>query len=211
MLCCISCSNLWNFRPVFLSMPLLDRSRGALWVEGPKTRKIICYHVNNWQFLLCKRCAVKHDLWNRSVPATRMSMSTLYAPLGSLFQAQGENCETTSYIHQRLQNSKKWGRFERQHSTSIAKISHEGKFFQRQQFVIKVSEKYFGRPLRLCPCGCQAKTVLIQRCPGSVAKYWAKLIQIVVSQTNFRPWFGSSLRGKGPNTLIPDVKNFMPW
>ena len=35
-----------------------------------------------------------------------MSMSTLYAPWGSLFQAQGENCETTSYIHQRLQNPK---------------------------------------------------------------------------------------------------------
>ena len=34
-----------------------------------------------------------------------ISMSTLYAPLGSLFQAQGEYCETTSYIHQRLQNS----------------------------------------------------------------------------------------------------------
>ena len=103
-----------------------------------------------------------------------MSMSTLYAPLGSLFQAQGENCETTSYIHQHLQNSKNSGRFERQSSTSIAETSHEGKFFQRQKFVIKVSQEYFGRPLRLCPFGCQVKTLLIQRCPGSVAKYCAK-------------------------------------
>ena len=97
-------------------------------------------------------------------------MSTLYAPLGRLFQAQGENCETISYIHQRLQNPKKLGRFELQNSTSIAEISHEGKFFQRQKIVIKVSQQYFGRPLRLCPFGCQAKTLLIQRCPGSVAK-----------------------------------------
>ena len=69
-------------------------------------------------------------------------------------------------------------RFDRQNSTSIAEISHEGKFLQRQKFVkknIKISQKYYcGRPLRLCPCGCQAKTFLIQRCPGSVAKYCAK-------------------------------------
>ena len=47
---------------------------------------------------------------NSYYPSSRrsmsMSMSTLYAPLGSLFQAQGEICETTSYIHQHLQNSK---------------------------------------------------------------------------------------------------------
>ena len=70
--------------------------------------------------------------------ASSTSTSTLYAPLGSLFQAQGGNCETTSYIHQHLQNSKNSGRFERQNSTSIAETSHEGKFFQRQKFVIKV-------------------------------------------------------------------------
>ena len=103
-----------------------------------------------------------------------MSMSTLYAPLGSLFQAQGGNCETSSYIPQHLQNSKNSGRFERQSSTSIAETSHEGKFFQRQKFVIKESQECFGRPVRLCPCGCQAKTLLIQRSPGSVAKYCAK-------------------------------------
>ena len=32
--------------------------------------------------------------------------STLHARLGSLFQAQGNICETASYIHQRLQKSK---------------------------------------------------------------------------------------------------------
>ena len=76
--------------------------------------------------------------------STSTSTSTLYAPLGSLFEAQGGNCETTSYIHQHLQNSKNSGRFERQSSTSIAETSHEGKFFQRQKFVIKVSQEYPG-------------------------------------------------------------------
>ena len=42
--------------------------------------------------------------------------STLYAPLGSLFQAQGEKyCETTSCMHQRLQNSTKSGRYKLKH------------------------------------------------------------------------------------------------
>ena len=41
----------------------------------------------------------------------------------------GENCETTSYIHRRLQNSKNSGRLEGQKSTSIAAISHKGKVF----------------------------------------------------------------------------------
>ena len=31
----------------------------------------------------------------------------------------------------------------------------------------------FGRPMRLCPCGCQTITLLIQRCTGNVAKYCA--------------------------------------
>ena len=38
--------------------------------------------------------------------------STLYARLGSLFQAQGNICETASYIHQRLQKSKNSGSIE---------------------------------------------------------------------------------------------------
>ena len=66
-----------------------------------------------------------------------MSMSTLYAPLGRVFQAQEKIVELLA-------------------------------------IVIKVPQQYFGRPLRLCPFGCQAKTLLIQRCPGSVAKYCAK-------------------------------------
>ena len=37
-----------------------------------------------------------------------------------------------------------------------------------------LSQQYFRRPMRLCPSGCEAKTLLIQRCPGSVAKYRAK-------------------------------------
>ena len=95
-------------------------------------------------------------------------------PIGQPVSGTGENCETTSYIHQHLQNSKNSGGFERQSSTSIAETSHEGKFFQRQKFVIRVSQEYFGRSMRLCPCACQTKTLLIQRCPGSVAKYCAK-------------------------------------
>ena len=90
------------------------------------------------------------------------------------FRHSGGNYETTSYIHQRLQNSTKSGRFEHHKSGSIAAISHEGKFFKRQKFVIILSQQYFGRPMRLRPCGCQAITLLIQRCPGSVAKYCAR-------------------------------------
>ena len=96
--------------------------------------------------------------------------STLYAPLTT----QGGKCENTSSIHQRLQNSKKSGRLEHHNSTSIAVIPHEGKFFKRQKFVIILSQLYFGRPMFLCHCGCQANTRLIQRCPGSVATYCAK-------------------------------------
>ena len=92
-------------------------------------------------------------------------------PIRQPVSGTGSNCETTS---QRLQNSINSGRFERQNLTSIAEISHEDKFFQRQPFVIKVSHQYFGRPMRLCPCGCQATPLLIQRCPGSVAKYCTK-------------------------------------
>ena len=90
------------------------------------------------------------------------------------FRHRRENCETTSYIHQRLQNSTKSGRFEHHNAGSIAAISHEGKFFKRQKFVIILSQQYFGRPVRLRPCGCQAITLLIQRCLGSVAKYCAR-------------------------------------
>ena len=37
----------------------------------------------------------------------------------------------------------------------------------------EVSRQYFSRPTRLCPAGCQANILLIQRCPGNVAKYCA--------------------------------------
>ena len=46
--------------------------------------------------------------------------STLYAPLSCTGRG---NCETTSYTHQRLQNSTKSGRFEHHKSGSIAAIS----------------------------------------------------------------------------------------
>ena len=43
-----------------------------------------------------------------------------------------------------------------------------------RKFVIIPSQLYFGRPMRLCPRGCQTKTVLTQRCGSSVAKQCAK-------------------------------------
>ena len=52
--------------------------------------------------------------------------STLYAPLGSLFQAQGK-CETISYIHYRLQKCKNSGSIDDHKSWSMAATSHEGK------------------------------------------------------------------------------------
>ena len=94
-----------------------------------------------------------------------MSMSTL---------SQRENCQIAFYILQRLQNFKC-------HTGTNAKLQH-----QLQRYSMKVrsssskifanipSQQYFRRPMRLCPCGCKAKTLLIQRCPGSVAKYRAK-------------------------------------
>ena len=47
----------------------------------------------------------------------------------------------------------------------MATTSHESKPFNRQNFVSIVSQQYFGRPTPLCPCGRQANTLLIQRCP----------------------------------------------
>ena len=60
-------------------------------------------------------------------------------------------------------------------SSSIADISHEGKSFRRQTFSIILSQRYFGRPMRLCPFGCQAITLLIQRCTGNGAGFhWCR-------------------------------------
>ena len=77
-------------------------------------------------------------------------------------------------IHQRLQKCKNSGSIERHHASSIAAISHEAKSFRRQTFSIILSHRdFFGRPMRLCPSGCQAITLLIQQCTGNVAKYCA--------------------------------------
>ena len=59
--------------------------------------------------------------------------STLSTSLGSVCQAQKENCETISYIHQRSQNSKNSGRRHQHNPTSISAISHTGKLFKRQK------------------------------------------------------------------------------
>ena len=65
------------------------------------------------------------------------------------------------------------GSNEFQTSASIAVTCHEARPFIRQKFVSIESQQYFGRPTRLCPAGCQASILLIQRCPGNVAKYCA--------------------------------------
>ena len=95
-------------------------------------------------------------------------------PIGQPVSGTGGKIVKLFPIHHRLQKSKKSGSSERHKSSSIAAISHEGKFFKRQKFVIILSQQYFGRPMRLRPSGCQAITLLIQRCPGSVAKYRAR-------------------------------------
>ena len=58
-------------------------------------------------------------------------------------------------------NAKNSGSNEFQTSASIPITSHETKPFIRQKFVSIVSQQYFGRPMRLCPAGCQANTLLI--------------------------------------------------
>ena len=68
-------------------------------------------------------------------------------------------------------NANNSGSNEFQKSASVTTISYEARPFNRQKFVGMVSQRYFGRPTRLCPVGCQANTLLIQRCPGNVAKY----------------------------------------
>ena len=70
-------------------------------------------------------------------------------------------------------NARNSGSNEFQTSASIAATCHEARPFIRQKFVSIVSQQYFGRPTRLCPAGCQANILLIQRCPGNVAKYCA--------------------------------------
>ena len=84
--------------------------------------------------------------------------SILDALLGSLFQALGK-IVTQFPIHHRLNKSKKSGSSERHKSLSMAAISHEGIFFRRQKFSSILSHRYFGRPMRLCPSGCQAITL----------------------------------------------------
>ena len=91
----------------------------------------------------------------RSVDGRR---STLYAPLGSVSQAQGENCEISSYIHQRVQNSNNSRRLQHLDLASIEVIPLGGKTFKAQKCAI-----ILGGPMRVCPCGCQANTVLIQQ------------------------------------------------
>ena len=70
-------------------------------------------------------------------------------------------------------NARNSGSNEFQTSASIAVTCHEARPFIRQKFVSIVSQQYFGRPTRLCPAGCQANILFIQRCPGNVAKYCA--------------------------------------
>ena len=67
-------------------------------------------------------------------------------------------------------NAKNSGSIEFQNSASVATTSHEARPFNRQKFVSIVSQQYFGQPTRPCPAGCQANTLLIQRCPGNVEK-----------------------------------------
>ena len=62
--------------------------------------------------------------------------STLYAPLGSLSQAQGENCEISSYIHQRVQNSNNSRRLQHLDLASIEVIPLGGKTFKAQKCAI---------------------------------------------------------------------------
>jgi len=74
----------------------------------------------------------------------------------------------------RQRNSKKSGRLEHHKSRPIAAITYERKvFFGRQKIAIILSQQDFGRPMRLCPCGCQAITLLILNDQG-IVKYYAK-------------------------------------
>ena len=83
------------------------------------------------------------------------------------------NSVYTHHIKSGKLNARNLGSNEFQKSASVAITSHETKHFNRQKFVSIVSQQYFGRPTRLCPAGCQANILLIQRCPGNVAKYCA--------------------------------------
>ena len=107
------------------------------------------------------------------------SRPTLHATLASLFQAQGKKNKRnpdsvyTNHITLGKLNARNSGSNEFQKSASVAISSHEARPFNRQKFVSIVSQQYFGRPTRLCPAGCQANILLIQRCSGNVAKYCA--------------------------------------
>ena len=97
--------------------------------------------------------------------------STLYASLGSLFQAQGK-CETISYIHYRLHKCKNSGSIDDHKSWSMAATSHEGRPFRRQKFPRMLSQEFFGRPARLRPQGFQCKTRLSHQWSGSNFGFW---------------------------------------
>ena len=77
----------------------------------------------SWTIQELKRAIrrLKHDNWRRgwvasgtveACSARILDASTLYAKWGSLLQAQGQKCETVSYIHQRLQKAKNSGSIE---------------------------------------------------------------------------------------------------
>ena len=95
-------------------------------------------------------------------------------PITQPVSGTGEKLTIDFVYTSRLQSFKTSGRLQHHPSTSFAATSHKAKIFQTANIVIILSQLYFGRPMRLCPCGCQAKTFLIQRCRGSVAKYCAK-------------------------------------
>ena len=89
--------------------------------------------------------------------STSTSTSTLYAHWAACFRHRGEIVK----LHPIYINTCKPPKIE---AGLNAKVRHQ---LQRppmkvnssrlQKFVIKVSQEYFGRPLRLCPCGAKLK------------------------------------------------------
>ena len=113
------------------------------------------------QTLLALRTLAMGDV-NAVVENGQWSMVNPVCPIGQPVSGTGGEIVKLFPIHHRLQKSKKSGSSERHKSSSIAAISYEGKFFQRQKFVIILSQQsYYPSNNAVVENGQQSHMVLL--------------------------------------------------
>ena len=104
--------------------------------------------------------ALRLIFWDKATVNPACHIGQLVSSTGKK-NKRNPNSIYTHHITLGKLNAKNSGSNEFQTSASIPITSHETKPFIRQKFVSIVSQQYFGRPMRLCPAGCQANTLFI--------------------------------------------------